>query len=243
MLDINANLKSSSSALMKEYHVITNNIANANTVGYKRRASSFSGKLDEATGKLDKGPDGGVKFNTEVDFAQGNLEQTNRPMDIAINGEVFFVIETPGGDKYTRNGQFSINSAGQITDWHGRMIAGENGAITLPIGTSQSQVEISSNGSVMAAGLNIGKIRMVEFGEDVGKLIPAGECCFSAPKDINPVEATDSMMEQGYRESSNVDSIRETINLITVSRMYEASMKVLTKKSDSTKSILDVAMG
>lgn len=243
MFEINANLKSSTSALMNEFHAITHNIANANTAGFKRRASSFSGKLDEQTGKLNSGLDGGIEFNSEIDFTQGSLEQTERPMDLAINGKAFFVIESPEGAKYTRNGQLNINNTGQITDCLGRIIAGENGPITVPAEISQSQVKISGDGNVFAGDANIGKIRMVEFGDRTASLIPAGDSCFLAPDDVTPVAASKSMIEQGFRESSNVDSVKETINLITVSRMYEASMKVISKKGESIKSILNVAMG
>ena len=117
------------------------------------------------------------------------------------------------------------------------------GPITIPAEISDSQLVITGDGSVMASGANIGKIRMVEFGADMAKLKPVGDNCFVAPNDVMPVAAVKSSVEQGYRESSNVDSVRETINLITVSRMYEASMKVMAKQSDSTKSILNVAMG
>ncbi len=243
MFDINSNLKSSTSALMKEYHAITHNIANANTAGFKRRASSFSEKLSEQTGKAALGANGGIEFKSEIDFTQGHFEQTERPLDFAINGEAFFVIESPENTKYTRNGQLSLNSTRQLVDCQGRAIAGENGPITVPAGISQSQITVSGDGSVLADGANVGRIRMVEFGDAMGRLIPVGDNCFVAPDDVTPAAASESMIEQGYRESSNVDSVRETINLITVSRMYEASMKVMTKKSESIKSILNVAMG
>jgi len=245
MLDISSNLQSSSIALMQEYHAITHNIANANTAGFKRIASSFSGELAEQSAMLGSGEDSGgeIQFRSEIDFSQGNLNQTERPLDLAIKGDAFFVIESPDKTEYTRNGQFGRNPAGQLVDYQGRLIAGENGPITVPAGISDSQLEISRDGTVMAAGANIGKIRMVEFGDDITRLNPVGENCFMAPEDVFPVAAVRSSVEQGYRESSNVDSVRETINLMTVSRMYEANMKVMAKQSESTKSILNVAMG
>ena len=243
MFNVNSNLKSSASVLMQEYHAITHNIANANTIGFKRRASSFSGKLAEQTSKLDSKSGGGIEFKSEIDFTQGHFEQTERPLDLAINGNAFFVIESPEDTKFTRNGQLNLNNIGQIVDCHGRLISGENGPITIPAGISQSQIQVSGDGSISAAGANVGKIRMVEFGDDMNSLMPAGNNCFVAPNDVTPVASSGSLVLQGYRESSNVDSVRETINLLTVSRMYEASMKVMSKKSDSTKSILNVAMG
>jgi flagellar basal-body rod protein FlgF len=245
MINLSANLKSSSTALMQEYHAITNNIANANTAGFKRRTSSFSGELASQSAKLGSGDGsgGGIEFNSDIDFTQGNLNQTERPLDLAIKGEAFFVIESPDKTEYTRNGQFGLNNTGQLIDYQGRLVAGENGPITVPAGISDSELNISRDGSVSAAGAEIGKIRMVEFGGDVGKLQPAGDNCFVAPEDLIPVAAGKSSIEQGYCESSNVDSVSETINLITVSRMYEAGMKVMTKRSESVKSILNVAMG
>ena len=245
MLDISSNLKSSSSALMQEYHAITHNIANANTAGFKRRASSFSGKLAEQTAKYGTGnsPANKIEFKSEIDFTQGNLNKTERPLDLAIKGEGFFVIESPDKTEYTRNGQFSRDSNGQITDYQGRLVSGENGPINIPAGISDSELVITGDGRVMAGGAAIGKIRMVEFGDDIEKLTPAGDNCFVAPEGVSPVPSEHSSVEQGYRESSNVDVVRETINLMTVSRMYEASMKVMGKKSDSVKAILDVAMG
>jgi flagellar basal-body rod protein FlgF len=245
MLDVSSNLKSSTSALMQEYHAITHNIANANTAGFKRRASSFSGKLAEQTARQTSGNGGvgEVEFKSEIDFSQGNLNHTERSLDLAIKGEAFFVIESPDRTEYTRNGQFGRSSNGQLIDYQGRLIAGEGGPISIPDEISDSQLMITGDGRVMAEGANFGKIRMVEFGGDMAKLMPAGDNCFIAPEDVMPVAAANSSLEQGYRESSNVDSVSETINLITVSRMYEASMKIMSKQSDSTKSILNVAMG
>ena len=91
--------------------------------------------------------------------------------------------------------------------------------------------------------MNFGKIQLVEFGNNVGQLKPVGGNCFVAPQNIVPAPASKSFVKQGYCESSNVNTVNETINLITVSRMYEASMNVIMKNAESSKSILNVAMG
>jgi len=241
---LNPNLKSSTSALMKEFHAITHNIANASTAGFKRRMSSFSGELAEQSAKLGKNNSvSKVEFNSNIDFSQGHLNHTERPLDVAIIGEGFFVVEGPEGAAYTRNGQFRRSSAGQLVDFQGRMISGENGPITIPPEVSDSDLDISGDGSIYAAGANVGKLRMVEFGAGLSGLEPIGDNCYKASEGTLPVPAISSGVEQGYMESSNVDTVKETVNLMTVSRMYEASMKVISKKSDSTKAILDVAMG
>jgi len=244
MNDINPNLRSSISALMKEYHTITHNIANASTTGFKRTTSSFSNILDDkkkASGVKEAGKE--LEINKNIDFSQGSLEETSKSLDTAITGEGFFVIQTPEGSNYTRNGQFNINQIGQLVDVEGRIVSGDAGPIVIPRNISESQINIGSDGTISAEGANLGKIQLVEFGTDVAKLKPVGGNCFVAPQDVMPVAASNSHINQGYCESSNVNTVNETINLITVSRMYEASMNVIMKNGESTKSILNVAMG
>ena len=241
MPKINANLRSSSAALMKEFHTITHNIANAQTSGFKRRIASFSAAMDDQLGGKKKGESINVKSG--FDFTQGNLEYSEKKLDLAINGKGFFVIESPEGVSYTRNGQFTLDGNGQIVDVRGRTVAGTTGAITVPRNISESQITVTPEGNVEANDAVIGKLQVVEFGDNADKLKAAGDNCFTAPEDLDPEDAEDSFVEQGYREASNVNIISESINLLTVSRLYEASMKVVTKKSDSSKSILNVAMG
>lgn len=244
MTEISSNLRSSISALMKEYHTITHNIANAGTAGFKRRASSFSAVMDEQK-KVSGGKNTGksLEIKTNIDFSQGHLEQTSKRLDAAISGEGFFVIQTPQGSSYTRNGQFNLNQQGQIVDVEGRIVSGDAGAIVIPANIGESQINIDVNGTVSAAGTDFGKIQMVEFGNDIARLKPVGGNCFVAPQDVTPVPADNSFVKQGFCESSNVNTVNETVNLITVSRMYEASMNMMMKKSESSKIILNVAMG
>jgi flagellar basal-body rod protein FlgF len=230
-------------ALMQEYDTITHNLANASTTGYKRRVNAFSQILDKATnGDRPAGKDGpGVTLG--IDFSQGHSVQTGRNLDLALQGEGFFVVETPAGPLYTRNGMFQVNGMGQIVDSQGRIIAGEGGPIVIPKETPTSTVNVSDDGKVSAGGLAIGRFRVVEFADKKTELNPVGMNCFTAAGGEGPKPAKASTVKQGYQENSNVNTMEELVGLITVTRVYEANMKVLTSKSEAGKSMLSVAMG
>ena len=119
-------------ALMKEYEVITHNMANVSTVGFKRRSNAFTKALNEENISNESYAPGEIELETAFDFSQGTMTETGREMDFALLGKGFFVIETPDGPLYTRNGTFSTNQTGQIVDLEGRTVAGESGVISVP---------------------------------------------------------------------------------------------------------------
>ena len=231
-------------ALTQEFEIITHNLANVSTVGYKRRCNAFSKILDEQPGGVETYSPGSVELNWVLDFSQGNAVETGRPLDCALHGKGFFVIETPEGLLYTRNGIFSTNQNGQIVDSQGRIVAGEAGPITIPTNVGISQLNISSDGSISAGGTAIGKFRLVDFQDDKDKLASAGENCYRM-LDVNivPVAAANIVVKQGYQEASNVKIIDELVDMIMVSRLYEANMKSITATQEASDSIMSVAMG
>jgi flagellar basal-body rod protein FlgF len=244
MAEISAQVSSSINALMQEFNTIAHNLANVSTVGYKRRCNAFSLSL-EAQKAMGQTPfTGGADLNTAFDFSQGGLVETGRPLDLALYGKGFFVIETPEGPLYTRNGMFRTNQSGQVVDSQGRTVAGETGPITIPTSVGLSQLNISSDGSISAGGTTIGKLKLVDFKNDENKLVPTGENCFMMPdEDIAPVTAENIVVKQGYQESSNVKMIDELVDMIMVSRLYEANMKSLSATKDTSQTIIGVAMG
>jgi flagellar basal-body rod protein FlgF len=229
-------------SVTQEYATITNNLANVSTSGYKRRVNAFSQILDKIRG-IDRNGTGAPIPSLGVDFSQGHLVQTSRSLDVALEGKGFFVIETPSGPLYTRNGAFQINGQGQIVDSQGRIVAGSGGAITVPKEVPTSELTVGNDGKVSASGTDIGKLKIVEFANPSSELTPAGTNCFSASGTSKPLQATETTVSQGYQESSNVNSMEELVGLITVTRMYESNMKVLASRGDADKSMLTVAMG
>ncbi|HUU91013.1 MAG TPA: flagellar basal-body rod protein FlgF [Phycisphaerae bacterium] len=234
------------SALTHQYETIAHNLANANTVGFKRRLSVFA-LQDGLTGGAPASPTAatqaavGIAGNDAVDFSQGRLVHTGRSLDVALHGKGFFVLETDRGDRYTRNGIFRTNAQGQLVDAQGRTVAGQGGPLTIPPTVSPMQVEIAEDGRILAAGAEIGQFRVVEF-EDPKALTPVGENVFEAPAGARPDPAADTTVQQGFQEGSNVKAVHELVALIQVARTYEANVKIVQAASDRGKELIRVAM-
>ncbi len=239
-------LGSGINALSQEYQTIANNLANMNTNGYKRQVNAFSRKLMELTGSGPKSDltMGSLIPRNSLDFSQGTVARTDRLLDVAIQGRGFLVIETPQGPLYTRNGALQISPQGNLVDLQGRIIAGEGGPIVIPPGISESDINISGDGRISGrGGIQLGALSLVDFGEDQGRLTPAGFNCYKAPAGVNPAPAEDVKVSQGFRENSNVKPVEELVGMISVSRLYEMHMGIMRKQQDNMKILLGVANG
>jgi len=244
MSEITDQVSSSIDALTKEFEIISHNLANVSTTGFKRRCNAFSQYLDaQETGTETYSP-GSIELNSVFDFSQGSIVETDRPLDFALYGKGFFVIDTLEGPLYTRNGIFLRNQNGQIVDFQGRIVAGEAGPITIPNDVGIQQVSISSNGSISIGGTTVGKFQLVDFEDNEDKLMPTGENCYAMPsnKNIQPVAAENIVVKQGYQEASNVKMIDELVDMIMVSRLYEANMKFFTASTEVANTIISAIM-
>jgi len=227
MSEITAQISSTIDGLAREFNIITHNLANVSTVGYKRRCNAFSKSLT-AQGAGTKAETGdGTDLYATFDFSQGSFIETGRSLDFALCGKGFFVIETPQGPLYTRNGMFRLDQNGQIVDSAGRVVAGQAGPISIPPGAGLSQISVSSDGSISAAGTAVGKFKLMDFKDKEDKLI--------APENL--------IVKQGFQENSNVQLVEELVDMIMVTRLYEANMKFMSTGKDASKSLLNVAMG
>ncbi len=243
MPDTIAQIRSSVDSLTEQFDIITHNLANVSTAGYKRRCTVFSRLLDSQLRNSATGSNGEVALDGALDFSQGDIVETGRRLDFAIYGKGFFVVETPGGQLYTRNGVFHINQNGQIVDSDGRIIAGQAGPIVIPSTIGVSQIHVSTDGTVIVDGTVIGSFRLVDFGDNEDKLVSAGANCFQVPEDIQPAVAENVVVKQAYKEASNVKMMDELVNMITVSRLYEANMNFVSAQKEASDSIMEVAMG
>ena len=229
--------------LTRELDIIAHNLANAATIGYKRRCNTFSESLTaQGAGTKAISADGSELYSA-YDFTQGSIVQTDRKMDFALCGKGFFVIDTPQGPLYTRNGMFRLNENGQIVDSTGRTVAGESGPISIPPGTSPSQISVSSDGSITAAGTAVGKFKLADFKDNESKLVADGSSCFHAPQGVAPETPENLIVKQGAHEGSNVQMVEELVDMIMVSRLYAANMKFISAGRETTSSLLNVAMG
>ena len=244
MADMTQQISASIDALTQEFNIIAHNLANVSTVGYKRRCNTFSQSLEAQEKKAQGASPEDIKLSTTFDFSQGNVIQTGNPTDFALYGKGFFLVETVDGPLYTRNGMFHLNQNGQIVDAMGRTIAGDSGPITVPNSVGISQLNASSDGNISADGINIGKFKLVDFQQNERKLIPAGEGCYRmTDTSIQPVDAENVIVKQGFQEASNVEIIDELVDMIMVSRLYESNMKFISAKKDASSGLMSVAMG
>jgi len=218
-------------AQVAKMDIITNNLANASSAGYKRDIASFD--LSFAVGKQQPGiqlvsqfPDSSpalfMKYN--IDFSAGALQRTDNPLDIAIEGSGFFVVQTPNGTKYTRNGNFSRDSQGQLVICDGLPVLGQKGG---PILLNGEKIEINTSGEIYIDGQYIDTLRIADFFKpDV--LVKEGNGVFAI---IDPTvqenPAVGAQVRQGFLENSNVSPIAQMAELIETMRGYEAYQKVI----------------
>lgn len=236
---------SSVDALTRELEIIANNVANTNTTGFKRLSNAFSKVLDSQKGGPETYVPGNIDLKSGFDFSQGNMVQTGRSMDFALSGSGFFVVETPNGPLYTRNGVFSTSQNGQIVDEMGRAVEGESGPITVPAAVSVSDIQVSSGGQVTAGGAAIGKFKVVDFTDsDKSKLVSVGNSSFAmSDNNVQPTSAANVVVKQGFQESSNVKIVDEMVDMVMVTRLYEANMRCVSARKDNASTLTNVAMG
>lgn len=236
-------ITSSVNALLQEYETITHNLANINTSGYKRQVNAFSREMMKQLGNEDQLSVNAAEISADMflDFSQGSFLGTDRPLDLAISGTGFFVIETPDGPRYTRNGVLQINKEGQLVNLDGRIVAGVNGPIIIPNNVSQHELMIGENGSVKAGTSVFGHLKVVDFGEDENLLIPIGSNNFQAPDDLTAENSKDFTVRQGYQEQSNVKMVEELVRMMHIQRLYETHMKLLVRERENAKTMLSVA--
>lgn len=227
---------------------ISNNLANASTVGFKRDSVVFEDLLYQIrrqpgaqSSQNTQLPSGlqvgtGVRvIGTQKEFSAGSVDVTEKPLDISIDGRGFFEILLPDGTAaYTRNGQFQINADGEIVNSRGLVL---QPAITVP--AEAQGITISSDGIVeaaiagQAATQNLGTLQVTNFVNPTG-LQAMGSNLFvetaasGAPQAGTPGTQGLGSIEQGALENSNVDVVEELVNMITTQRTYEMNSKVIS---------------
>jgi flagellar basal body rod protein FlgG len=244
MPEIIDQIDTSITALMEEFNIITHNLANTNTTGYKRICNEFAKLLMDQQDNMEAELSGEITLNSTYDFSQGGMVETGRTLDFALHGKGFFVLETPEGPLYTRNGTFYTNQNGQIVDSEGRTVAGEAGPITIPANVALSQVYVTADGSISVGDTNIGKFRIVNFPDNEDKLESVGTSCFMmTDEQVVPVAAENVVVKQGYQEASNVKMVDELVDMMMVTRLYEANMKFVSAQMQNSSSLIGVASG
>ena len=210
-----------------------NNLANAGTVGFRAQRDYFSGVLagiDDSTSASQVGDainNYGVLGGSLIDEAQGTITATGNPLDLALNGQGFFAVQTAQGIQYTRDGGFTRSSSGQLQTQHGEPVLDTSGQpITVPSGT----IDIAPDGSISVTtpdGSAIaGKIGIFNFPPDAD-LTALGTNRFAAPAGVQP-RSSDATIQQGALEGANLDTVHGTMQLILIQRQAEMMQKALS---------------
>jgi flagellar basal-body rod protein FlgF len=235
------------SVLQRELDVIANNLANQNTTGFKQDISQFEEYLMPVARQNNFRPtdsrlsyvrDGG----TVLDLRPGPMQQTGNPLDVAIQGDGFLAVQTPQGERYTRNGALQLNADGELVTAQGYQVLGDGGPIQFQ--QQDSNIAISAEGSVSVrsggvANVSVirGKLRIVNFPQQQ-RLQKDGENLFVTPADMAAADAPKAYVLQGAIEKSNVDSVTEMTRMIDVSRSYSMIATLLKNEGDLHKTAI-----
>lgn len=237
-------------AQQNRLNAISNNLANVDTAGYKRdvavsknfselliRRTDFDGVYQTQFGSADAAPiigklGLGVETNENyTDFSQGSFKITNTKTDIALNGNGFYVVDTPYGERYTRNGDFFIGKEGILETKDGYPVLGENGYIYL----DDDKFTVNDDGILRTEsdGSDIDRLKIVRF-DNERYLKKMGNSFYSANDISGPAHIAEGNERpgflQGYTETSNVNVVNEMVQMIEVNRAYEANQKTVTSE-------------
>jgi flagellar basal-body rod protein FlgF/flagellar basal-body rod protein FlgG len=234
-------------ALSHELDIIANNIANIDTTGYKSDNASFSEYLMPRASDGDfSGGDKRVSFvqdrATWIDLSPGAIQRTGDPLNVAIDGPGYLVVQTANGPRYTRNGALSLNGTGQIVTSDGNPVLGGSGPITLQQG--DHDISISPSGIVTVregtstADSPRGQLQLVSF-DQPSRLQKDGGSTFMAPNGVNPNPApANTHLVQGAIEKSNVNAVGEMARMIQITRSYSDIAGILQQQGDQRRSAL-----
>ena len=234
-------------ALMRELDIVANNIANVDTTGYKADNAAFSSFLMPGASDNDfAGNDRRINFVQDraswIDLSPGSVQRTGNPLDVAVDGKGYLVVQTPRGQRYTRNGALSINATGQLVTIDGDQVLGTSGPITFQ--TTDHDVIISPDGIITvregASPVDSprGKLQLVAF-DRPRALQKDGGSTFMAPAGVTPNPAPpDTRVVQGAIEKSNVNAIAEMTRMIEITRSYSDIAAILQQQGDQRRNAL-----
>ncbi|MFO1109859.1 MAG: flagellar basal-body rod protein FlgF [Bradyrhizobium sp.] len=234
--------------LERQMDVIANNVANVNTNGFKADRSLFAEYL-MPTAREDNFAPGRDRRLSHVldratfrDFSQGSADQTKNPLDVAVLGDGMFVVQTPAGERYSRDGSFQIDNQGQLVNSSGFPVLGNNGPIRFQ--QTDKEIQIASDGNItVLEGTNRidsvrAKLRIVNFSQPQ-RLVKEGSNLYSLGEGNAAQPDTKSTVAQGFIERSNVNAITEMSRLIEVNRTYTNIASMLQQQHDLHRTAID----
>ncbi len=229
---------------MEALDILSNNLANSSTGGYKVDREFYSlYQGEQATPANGQQPTTlPVIQKAWTDFQQGLLTPTGNPLDLALEGKGFFTVDSPSGPLYTRNGAFKLSTTGVLTTMEGYPVRGVSPPNSPPkkIQTvSQGPIEIASDGTVQQDGQDLGQIQLVDFA-NTSALEKVGSSYFRlTDPNLKATPAKDATVTQGKIENSNVAPAESAVRLVDLMRQYEMLQKAVTVAADMNKEAID----
>ncbi len=228
---------SSQGALRREMNAIAHNMANMNTTGFKAERMMFVDHLQRSRSG-DFIADQRLSFVRDVasfrDTTEGPLEQTGNTLDVAIHGDGFFAVQTPGGERYTRSGNFRLDNGGQLVTQDGLPVLSDAGA-PIFFAPEDANITISGDGTVSTENGQLGKLRVVTFDnpQDMQNL---GGSLYTTEQP--PVDKLDAQVAQGMLEKSNIQAIVEMTRMIEVNREYQRAQDILKREDERVRGMV-----
>lgn len=230
--------------LQRELDIVANNIANADTDGFK--VESLTSIDDPVTPNKPLGSHQPIQYTLDGsvarDFTQGVLQQTGGPLDVAIQGKGFFQVSTADGTRYTRDGRFTTDAQGQLTTQKGDPVLDASGS-PITLNAANGPVTIGRDGTLtqkapgQAQSQVVGRIGVVQF-DNRADLSKSGDGLYANTTNQTAQPANDSVVQQGMLEASNVQPVVQITDLIRIQRAYEAVSQMISNTSDLSKSAI-----
>ncbi|MFL5295717.1 MAG: flagellar basal-body rod protein FlgF [Phenylobacterium sp.] len=221
--------------LRREMDIVANNIANADTNGFKVESLMTKEHPGPPAFTL-QGPRP-VKFvaadGVARNFGQGGLRSTDAPFDMAIEGQGFFKVTTRSGERFTRDGHLRMDDLGRLTTQAGDPVSDDGGG-EITLDPQKGQVSIAPDGTVSQGSERVGKIGVFKFA-NLGALDKAGDNLYQNTSNQQPTSATDAKVRQGMLESSNVNPIVEITRMVEVSRAYEQTAQMMASEQELSR--------
>lgn len=227
--------------LRRELDTIANNVANVNTAGYKADQLLFEDYL-MPTARIDTFRTGDRSLHYVIDprtvtnHQTGTIDQTGAPLDLALQGDGFFAVQTARGERYTRAGSFQLDAQGQLTTPSGEPVLTEGGPITFS--PQDRDIAIGADGTITTSQGVRGRLRVVRFDRTDALTKEAGTL-FAAPQGVNPVPAPQTRVVQGSIERSNVQPVQEITRMIEVTRTYTTVSQMIERTQDLRRTAIE----
>ncbi|HEY0302310.1 MAG TPA: flagellar basal-body rod protein FlgF [Rhizomicrobium sp.] len=226
-------------ASYRSMDVIANNLANVSTPAFQREEPTFQEYVVTVPPAEGRGGPQRLSFVQDTgvvrDLSEGHLDTTNAPFDLAIHGKGYFAVQTPNGERYTRNGHFGLNEAGQLVTSNGDAVQGDGGPIAIT--PDDGEVHIAQDGTVSGRNGQIGRVRIVDFANPRA-LVKEGASLYAANGE-SPVNADAYKLQSGMLEMSNVAPVIEISHMIEVMRAYQATATLTQTQEDLMRRAID----